>query len=269
MATELNFEQQLADMLETRNFHPETLGKDGRPCDAQDAKTFSFDYVSSSGHNYGTMVIAVKDDGEVMIMFGDNLGRGIENDNERDEFFQFHEQIMQLIRRQTGMRGNTADINKLKRVQAGIAAIKEGLFEGYYGNRRTSYAGEPTEARLMIRHNRNLGEGDARFRYVESVFIETADGERFKLPFTHLPGARAMLEHVRQGGRPYDIRGCHIAQIVTELKTLTRFNRATAGKIMEGVSQGLIEQAQHYHQSLKENLRMLGTGRGYTQYFES
>jgi hypothetical protein len=114
-----------------------------------------------------------------------------------------------------------------------------------------------------------LGENDARFRYIESIYIETADSERFKLPFTNMTGARAMLEHVRQGGRPYDVRGTHICEMVSELKVLNRFNRASAGRVMEGVTQAIVEQAQAYYQSLRESLKRLGQSRGYTAYFES
>jgi hypothetical protein len=46
--------------------------------------------------------------------------------------------------------------------------------------------GEQTQARLVIKHNRTLGEDDKRYRYVESLFIETADQERFRLPFKSL-----------------------------------------------------------------------------------
>jgi hypothetical protein len=165
--------------------------------------------------------------------------------------------------------GTLMDISKLKRVQAGIAAIKEGLFEGYYGNKRTSYSGEPTEARLVINHNRMLGENDKRYRYVESLFIETADRERFKLAFTNLAGGRAMLEHVRQGGKPYDIRGSHINEMVTEMKVLSRFNRASQGRVVEGVTQEITEQAHTYYQSLRESMKRMGTPRGYAHYFES
>jgi hypothetical protein len=63
---------------------------------------------------------------------------------------------------------------------AGIAAIKEGLFEGYYGSSRESVTwASKLKARLVIKHNRVLGEDDKRYRYVESLFIETADQERF------------------------------------------------------------------------------------------
>lgn len=268
MALENNFEQKLSDLLDTRNFHPETKGRDGRDALPSESRIFSFDYVSSSGRNYGTMVIALTDEDEMMIMYGDNLGRAMEDPQDREEFFQFQHQLKQLAQRNR-WDSTLTDISKLKKVQAGMAAIREGLFEGYYGTRRISYSGQPTEARLMIRHDRELAEGDARHRHVEAIFIETAQGERFKLPFRNLAGARAMLEHVRQGGTPYDIRGSHITETVSELAVLGRFNRAAQRRVMEGVTGELVAQAQEYYQNRRQDLRQLGTARGYHRYFES
>ena len=267
MAQEHNIEQKLNDLLVSRNFHPELTGKDGRPSDAAEAKTFAFDYIAPSGKNYGTMVIVLANDNEMKVMYGDNLGKTMEG-ADKQSFFDFIQALHQFAVRNF-WTFSSEDLSKLKYVQAGMAAIKEGLFEGYYGNRRVSYTGEATEARMMIRHNRVLGENDARFRYIESIYIETADSERFKLPFTNMTGARAMLEHVRQGGRPYDVRGTHICEMVSELKVLNRFNRASAGRVMEGVTQAIVEQAQAYYQSLRESLKRLGHGRGYSTYFES
>lgn len=267
MATENNIASQLNDLLVTQDFHPEMLDKNGRPCNADDAKTFSFDYISSSGKNYGTMVIVLGNDNEMQVMYGDNLGRTMEG-NDKEDFFNFAQQLHKFATRNF-WNYTPQDLSKLRHVQAGIAAIQEGLFEGYYGNRRVSYSGEPTDARLMIKHNQTLGENDARFRHVESIFIETADQERFKLPFTNLSGARAMLEHVKQGGKPYDVRGNHICEMVTELKVLNRFNRASKGRVSEGVTKELVEGAQVYYKSLRENLKHLGTSRGYNNYFET
>ena len=267
MAQEHNIEQKLNDLLISRDFHPELTGKDGRPSNADEAKTFAFDYIASSGKNYGTMVIVLANDNEMKVMYGDNLGKTMEG-SDKQGFFDFVQALHQFAVRNF-WTFSSEDLSKLKYVQAGMAAIKEGLFEGYYGSRRVSYTGEATEARMMIRHNRVLGENDARFRYIESIYIETADQERFKLPFTNMTGARAMLEHVRQGGRPYDVRGNHIAEMVGELKVLNRFNRASAGRVMEGVTQTIVEQAQAYYQALRESLKRLGHGRGYTAYFEA
>jgi hypothetical protein len=99
--------------------------------------------------------------------------------------------------------------------------------------------------------------------------VETADGECFRLGFRNLSGGRAMLEHVRQGGKPYDIRGCHLTEMVSEIATLSRFNRASAGRVLEGVTQEVVSQAQVYHKQLRENLKRMSTSRGYTKYFES
>ena len=267
MATTNSISQQLLDLLATRNYHPEMLDRMGRPSNAEDAKTFTFDYIAGSGKNYGTMVIVLDSDNEMKIMYGDNLGRTMEGDD-KSEFFDF---LQHLNQKATSNRWthSIADINQLKHTMQGMAAIQEGLFEGYYGTRKVSYAGEPTQARLQIVHSQPLGEGDARYRHIDRMFIETAEGEKFKLGFKSLSGARAMLEHVRQGGKPYDIRGCHISETVNEIAVLSRFNRASANRILEGVTQELVTEAQAYYQSLRENLKHMASGRGYAKYFES
>ena len=258
--------QDLADFLVTKNFDPEYFDEQGQPAEAGDAKTIKFDYVSGTGKNYGTAVIVVADD-DLSLFYGDNLGRGMEPDD-KSEWFAFLEQLSDQAASHS-VTWTPQDINQLKHTLAGIAAIKEGLFEGYYGTRRISYMGEQTQARLVINHNRVLGEDDKRYHYVESLFIETADQERFKLPFKSLSGGRAMLEHVRQGGRPYDIRGNHIAEIVSEMSVLSRFNRAQHRRVYEGVTQDLVESAQQYYHNLQETMKNLGSPRGYRAYFES
>jgi hypothetical protein len=262
-----NISVQLNDLLASRDFQAELLDREGRPTDAENADIFTFDYVSGTGKNYGTMVIILDAENEMQVFYGDNLGRSMEG-NDKTEFFDFVQHLHKFanMRRWTYSPKN---INQVKYTMQGLAAIKEGLFEGYYGTRKVSYSGEPTEARLVIQHNRALGETDARFRYVESLFIETADSERFKLQFKNLAGARAMLEHVRQGGKPYDVRGSHITEMVSEIATLSRFNRASAGRVLEGVTAELVTEAQQYYKSLRENLKRMGSSRGYQAYFES
>jgi hypothetical protein len=267
MAQEQNISTQLDNLLVTRNFSPEMLDRSGQPSEAEDAKTFTFDYVSGSGKNYGTMVIILDSENDMKVFYGDNLGRAMEGDD-KDEFFDFQQHLSKFARMHRWTY-SAKDLNQLKHTMQGLAAIQEGLFEGYYGTRKISYTGNPTEARLMIKHNRTLGEADARFRYVESLFIETADNERFKLSFKNLAGGRAMLEHVRQGGNPYDVRGVHIAEIVNEIGTLNRFNRASASRMLEGVTKELVTEAQTYYKSLRENMKRLSSPRGYTAYFET
>lgn len=267
--------QQLNDLLITRNFDPEALdaatGKpsidnQGAPA-PQNADMFKFDWVARSGKNYGTVVCLLGDDDNLEVYFGDNLGRGMDPEDKND-WYGFLEQLSNFAKRNRKFF-NPKDLSKLKYTMAGIAAIKEGLFEGYYGNRKISYAGEPTEARLMIKHNRTLGENDARYRYVESLFIETAEGERFKLPFRKLAGGRAMLEHVRKGGTPYDIRGQHITEMVEQINVLAQFRRAHQGRVFEGAAGDLISETDQYYRQLQQNLKAISHSRGYQQYFET
>jgi hypothetical protein len=260
--------RKLFDLLISRDFDPEMLDSSGRPApDPAEAEIFSFDFRAKSGKDYGTVVIMLGNDNDLEIYCSDNVGRSMEGDDKND-WFAFLEQLKNFATRNF-MSFGIKNLNRLRYSMQGQAAIKEGLFESWTGNRTTSWNGAATEARLMIRHKKTIGEGDARFRHIESLFIETADSERYKLPFTSLTAGRAMLEHVRQGGRPYDPRGNHIAEMVTELAVLNRFRRANAGQIFEGDTQQLVEQVQEYQTNLQKNLKSLATRTGYKTYFES
>ena len=267
MAQENSISQELADLLVTNNFDPEYRDEGGQSSGPADANTISFDYRSASGNNYGSAVAVIGDDNELMLFFGDNLGRSMQ-DQDKDEWFAFLNQMRKLAQTHR-YTFSPQNLSRLKHSLAGQAAVKEGLFEGYYGSRRESFIGEPTEARILIKHNKIIGEDDKRYRYIESIFIETADGERFKLQSNRLIHGRAMLEHVRQGGRPYDVRGNHINEMVQELSVLSRFNRAKQHHVYEGITQELVESAAHYYRSLQENLTRLSSSRGYHTYFES
>jgi hypothetical protein len=268
MAKEQNVASDLYDFLVTKNLDPETSDVGGQDTQPNLSKVMTFDYVPQSGKNYGTAVLVISDDRELMLFFGDNLGKTME-EPDKTEWFNFLQELGHFAVSHNFYTFSPQNLSKLKHTMAGMAAIKEGLFEGYYGTRQVSYMGEPTQARLMIRHNRKLDELDARYRNVESLFIETADGERFRLPFVNLAGGRAMLEHVRQGGKPYDLRGTHIAEMVGDIKTLSRFRRANHGRIAEGTTQQVLEQANHHYAQLREHLRHLASARGYQKYFET
>ena len=267
MAQENSISQELADLLVTNNFDPEYRDEGGKSTGPGDANTISFDYRSTSGANYGSAVAVIGDDNELMLFFGDNLGRSMQ-DQDKDEWFGFLNQMRKLAQSHR-YSFSPQNLSRLKHSLAGQAAVKEGLFEGYYGSRRESFIGEPTDARILIKHNKIIGEDDKRYRYIESIFIETADGERFKLQSNRLIHGRAMLEHVRSGGRPYDVRGNHINEMVQELSVLSRFNRAKQHHVYEGITQELVESAAHYYRSLQENLKRLSSSRGYHTYFES
>jgi len=270
-----NTSQDLADFLATKNYDVKYTDSDGQDASPAEAKIFAFDWIApSSDRNYGTVVIVLGDENNLQLFFGDNMGKTMDDPEDKADWFGSENRpgfFTELKNFATQHRYifSPENLNKLKHTMQGMAAIKEGLFEGYYGTKKISYVGEQTDARLLIRHSKAIHENDKRFRHIESLFIETADGERFKLPFTKLTAGRAMLEHVRQGGKPYDIRGQHISEIVTEMAVLSRFNRASQNRVFENQTQQLVNTAQSYYQQLKEDLQQISTGRGYQSYFES
>jgi hypothetical protein len=261
--------RKLYDLLASKDFEPEILDSAGKPAtDPSQAEIFSFDFRAESGKDYGTVVIMLSDTGDLEVYCADNVGKTMEG-ADKSEWFAFLEQLKNFAVRTNRMNFGIKNLNHLRYSMQGQAAIKEGLFESWQGKKDVSWNAGATESRLMIKHKRSLGEGEARFRYVESLFIETADGERYKLPFKNLTAGKAMLEHVRTGGRPYDLRGQHIAEMVTELTLLSRFRRANTGKLLEGDTATLVEQATVYFETLKTNLKSLTTRRGYETYFET
>jgi len=260
--------RKLFDLLISRDFDPEMLDATGRPAqDPSETEIFSFDFRAESGQDYGTVVIMLGNDGNLEVYCSDNVGRNMEG-TDKDNWFDFLSQLNNFANKNF-MSFGIKNLNRLRYSMQGQAAIKEGLLESWAGRRDVSWNAGPTESRLMIRHKRSLGEDEARFRYVESLFIETTDGERYKLPFKNLTAGKAMLEHVRAGGRPYDDRGQHIAEMVRELGVLTRFRRANQGRLLEGDTAVLVEKTEIYHETLKKNLKSLTTRTGYKNYFEN
>ena len=267
--------KQLYDLLVSKNFDLKALDsrtgrtpvdEKGQP-DIGNADQFSFDFVAESGRNYGTVVILLGNDNNLTMFFGDSVGKTMEG-QDKDDWFNFLYQMKQFATKNF-LTFNPENINKLAYTKQGQAAISEGLFESWQGKGAVSWNGSATEARIVIKHKKSLGEGEARFRYIDSIFLETADGERYKMKSRSLTAAKAMLEHVKQGGNPYDPRGQHINAIVEELSVLSRFRRASAGQIFEGETQNLVEQTDTYYRNMHSVLKHLGTARGYSNYFES
>lgn len=94
-----------------------------------------------------------------------------------------------------------------------------------YGSTRSSYQ-KLENTRLIIRHSKKIHEEspNSRTRNIDSLYVESANGERFKYPFMHLSGARAMQRHVANGGNPYDSFGQYIVGLSEQVYNLRKFN---------------------------------------------
>jgi hypothetical protein len=258
---------QLYDLLVTRDFEPEMKDASGKDVtDPSQADMFTFDW-RTENKNYGTVVVLVGENKNLTVFFGDNLGRSMEGDDKSD-WYEFLNQIKQFSVRNNLLGFELQNINKLKYTMQGMAAIKEGLFEGYYGNKKYSYSDQPKQVKLIIKHDRNLDEGDKRSRNIESIFVETGDGERFKVPSRSLMHGKLIARHVSEGGNPYDAFGRHIGEVVAEMNILRKFVRASRNRQFDGPAGEMCETAVRHYNLLKAKAKRMIGQRGYLQELE-
>jgi len=266
MISKTDINQNLFNLLATKNFDLVTRDNKGKEtAEPKEAELFSFDYVVDN-HNYGTVVITVTPEGNLEVFYGDALGKGMELDH-KSEWYDFLYQLRHFSRR--NMLGfELKNMNKLKYAMKTRSQVEESK---YYGYKKTSYTKPTKEAKLKIVHSKPIDEeqGDKRYRNISSLYIENAEGERFKLPFTKLFAGRAMARHVSEGGTPHDQFGQHICELVSDIGVLGNFVRASRGKEFTDTATTAMREAgvRHYADLKKKVKRMIGK-RGYREQFD-
>jgi hypothetical protein len=147
---------------------------------------------------------------------------------------------------------------------------KERVSEGYYPmGKSASYSDAVPSVKIVIEHSRKIEEGEQRYRNINRIFVENANGERFLLNTTKPGIARVYARHIAEGGTPYDDRGQHIKGIVEEYSKMAGFVRATRNGQFNESSQRLITEGVNHYNSLRETLSRMSGKRGYEAYFES
>ena len=259
--------QNLYDLLTVKDFDLTTRDAKGKETgEAKDADLFSFDY-KIGDTNYGTVVITITPAGELEVFYGDRLGRTMELDHKTD-WYDFLYQLRHFSRR--NMLGfELKHMNKLKNAMKTMASVNEGK---YYGYKNTSYTKPTKGAKLKIVHSKPIDEeqGDQRYRNVASLYVENAEGERFKLPFTKLYAGRAMARHISEGGKPYDEFGSHISEMVDDIKVLEQFLRSARGKEWTDAGADLmVETGIRHLAGLKKKVKKMIGKRGYREEIDT
>lgn len=139
-----------------------------------------------------------------------------------------------------------------------------------FGTSKTSFQ-DMGEAKIIVKHSApvNMENPAGRTQRIESIYIESASGERFRYPHRHLNGARAMARHVANGGTAYDPIGQHISGLSEEIGKLRQFKNYTqrsgvmaealgdvTGQVLERIDQIKLEiaalQRQQYYEAFAE-----------------
>lgn len=215
----------------------------------KEARFFDFDFVIE-GNNLGRVSVSINDIGTLKIYYGQGITEGTDGII-RGLWYDFLKEMRMFAMRRM-LRFDTRDINKgnLNKDDFQYLATngpkEDNMTESqYFGSSKTSYR-TLESTKLIIKHSQAVNEEQpgARSRHINALFIENAEGERFKYPFNHLSGAKAMQRHVANGGRPYDEKGGAIIDMSESIIQLGIFKRQVAreGFVNEG-TQDIVERA--------------------------
>lgn len=127
-------------------------------------------------------------------------------------------------------------------------------------------------AKLLIKHRKPVDEEvpGSRSRNIKALYVENAEGERFKYPYIHLNGARAMTRHVQAGGTPYDEIGQSVINMSEQLskirEVLTIIRRSPA---VQEQAQSVMNSLLSRQDRLRETVKRISTVEGYKNYTEN
>ena len=208
-----------------------------------EARFFDFDF-KQQGKSLGKVSVSL-DETAVSVMYSNNF---VEDQDKitKESWYNFLKELRYFAKKRL-LNFDTRDITKsnlnkkdykfLAQNQAGEEQMTESKM---YGTSRTSYQ-DVGKARVSVRHNKPVNQelASGRTQHIENIYIESSEGERFRYPFKHLNGARAMAMHVSEGGKIYDDFGKHITGLSEELYKLKKFKSymGRSGVMAEGLSQ--------------------------------
>ena len=247
----------------------------GATADPSEAVFFEFEF-KEDADTFGAVSVSIADNENMKVFYNRNLVDKIDEDS-KDEWYAFLKELKDFavehslrfdVRDITKSNltkqdyQNLADTNKTvntDEMSEELARITKlaGVNEGLTGTAKRSYE-NLDKTKLIIRHKGKVDETvpGARSRQIQSLYIENEDGERFKYPLTHLAGARAMVRHVANGGRPHDEFGQHIIQTSEDIAKLNSFSRYVGNKDQLNDNAGdIIEQTKMKLENLREYMR--------------
>ena len=245
--------------------------------DPQSAVFFEFEF-KEDADTFGSVSVSIAEQGTMKVFYNRNLVDKIDEDS-KDEWYAFLKELKDFavehqlsfdVRDITKSNltkqdyKNLADTNQTvnnDEMSEELARITKlaGVNEGLTGTAKRSYE-NLDKTKLIIRHKGKVDETvpGARSRQIQSLYIENEDGERFKYPMTHLAGARAMVRHVANGGRPHDEFGQHIIQTSEDIAKLNSFSRYVTNKDQLNDNAGdIIEKTKMQLENLRGYMKNL------------
>ena len=244
-----------------------TLGDDVAQVttDPQLARFFKFNF------NDNPISIAI-DETELRLIYNRDITDMLDEEQESD-WYSFCRTMREFaVTHNLGFKPQ--DIEKLDLEQGDfefmsqVNTVKESKM---HGTSKTSYD-KLDKTKMIVRHSKKVDEDvpGARSRNISAIFIENAQGERFRFPYNYLAGARAMMMHVAKGGNPYDAIGESIVGKVDEIAQLKKFSTyAVRQGLVDETTLPYVEAATDKIKEAKKTLHRLSKETAYEQAVES
>lgn len=246
-------------------FSDVTLGdSDGNVTNVPEAARF-FDFsFKVNGKDLGKVSVSIDENNGLVVIVGKDL---VQNTDPivKKSWYSFLKEL-RLFAKKRLLTFDVRDINKSnlhKRDYKFLAANRPGetpmAESSMYGTNKTSYQ-RIGNARMAIKHSQpiNVESVGGRSQKIGSIYIESPEGERFKYPFKHLAGARAMARHVSEGGNAYDDFGKYITGLSEEIAKLQKFKTyMNRGGVMAETLSGYIDHVNERITTVKKEIQHL------------
>jgi len=254
----------------------------------EEARFFDFDYMEGETP-IGHVSISLAEPNSMKVYFSHGITEGMD-DGQKGNWYGFLKELRGFAKRRL-LSFDTRDIAKDNldkrdyeflsqnaQPKPQMNTIQKPVGESImaesnmYGSRLMSYQ-NLMDTKLIIKHNQAVmddAQPGARTRHIAALFVENQDGERFKYPFIHLAGARAMQRHVANGGVPYDDVGKSIVRMSEEIAALKSFgNYVVRNDLMNSETNSVVERSASYLNGLREQIKALAKQSHYEAYIEN
>jgi hypothetical protein len=191
------------------------------------ARFFDFEY-TEQGETLGNINVSLSEKDGVVVIYSNDL-IGDKQSLAKTRFFNFLKELREFAKQKL-MNFDTRNITKSNLEKRDYEFLSNNIGEGkmteskLYGTSMTSYQ-QLGDTRIVVKHSApvNIDLPAGRTQRINSIYIENSQGERFRYPFKHLNGARALAQHIGHGGTPYDSLGQHVISLSEEMSKLRMF----------------------------------------------
>jgi hypothetical protein len=244
----------------------------------EDARFFNFDY-TVDGTSHGNITISVIDETSLKVYFSKNISSELDEEQQA-KWYGFLRELREFAKRNLlsfeprDITRSTLKHRDLQQVSKSDSTYSKDEVIGesrLHGTSRSSYE-QDGNVKIIVRHSDRVDpeQRGARSRKIKALFVETTDGERFKLPYNNLKYARAMARHVSEGGNVNDDFGQHITKVAEECSKLRPFKSQMVRRTFEDAeTQAMVEAAFEYHGLLNDTLKRMSGRKGYAACKES